>query len=65
MSRIGNKPITLPAGAECAVTGNHVVVKGPKGTLEKKFWDKLTIDVNEKLVIYERNYNIDCKDVLE
>ena len=24
-----------------------------------------TIDVNEKLVIYERNYNIDSKDVLE
>ena len=34
MSRIGNKAIALPAGAECTVSGNHVVVKGPKGTLE-------------------------------
>jgi uncharacterized membrane protein YcaP (DUF421 family) len=24
-----------------------------------------TVDVNEKLVVYERNYNIDSKDVLE
>ena len=24
-----------------------------------------TVDVNEKIVIYERNYNLDSKDVLE
>jgi len=36
MSRIGNKPITVPAGVEVKIDGNHIAVKGPKGTLE---WD--------------------------
>ena len=35
MSRIGNKPVQIPAGVEVAVNGNNVVVKGPKGQLER------------------------------
>ncbi len=36
MSRIGRMPITLPAGVEVKIgEGNHVTVKGPKGTLER------------------------------
>ena len=35
MSRIGNKPIEIPEGVEVNVQGNHVTVKGPKGTLER------------------------------
>ena len=36
MSRIGKKPITVPAGVEIKIEeGNHVTVKGPKGTLVK------------------------------
>ncbi|MEM7326099.1 MAG: 50S ribosomal protein L6 [Actinomycetota bacterium] len=34
MSRIGNAPITVPAGVEINVSGSDVTVKGPKGTLE-------------------------------
>ncbi|AKL74406.1 ribosomal protein L6, bacterial type [Actinobacteria bacterium IMCC26256] len=34
MSRIGKQPITLPAGVEVTITGSHITVKGPKGTLE-------------------------------
>ena len=37
MSRIGNKPITVPAGVEVKIDGNHISVKGPKGTLERTF----------------------------
>ena len=38
MSRIGNKTITVPAGVEINVTGeNEVTIKGPKGTLSRKF----------------------------
>ena len=33
MSRIGRAPITVPAGVEVKVDGQHVSVKGPKGTL--------------------------------
>jgi len=34
MSRIGQQPIAIPSGVEVAIDGRHVVVKGPKGTLE-------------------------------
>ena len=38
MSRIGVKPISVPAGVEVTVAdGNVVTVKGPKGTLTKSF----------------------------
>ena len=35
MSRIGNKPITVPDGVEVKIDGQHITVKGPKGTLER------------------------------
>ena len=36
MSRIGNSPITVPAGVEVKLDGNKITVKGPKGSLEKE-----------------------------
>ena len=46
MSRIGLKPIGIPAGVEINVAdGNVVTVKGPKGTLTKTFNPTLTIAV--------------------
>ena len=33
MSRIGNKPIPIPAGVTVELNGKNVTVKGPKGTL--------------------------------
>ncbi len=35
MSRIGKKPIALPAGVKYSVQGSVVVVEGPKGKLEQ------------------------------
>ena len=43
MSRIGNKPITVPAGVEVKVDGSKVTVKGPKGTLER--------DINRNMAV--------------
>ena len=37
MSRIGKKPITVPAGVEVKVDGAVVTVKGPKGELTNTF----------------------------
>lgn len=33
MSRIGRKPISVPANVEVAINGNQITVKGPSGTL--------------------------------
>lgn len=34
MSRVGKALITIPAGVTCELSGLHLTVKGPKGTLE-------------------------------
>ena len=33
MSRIGRKPVAIPAGVEVTLNGQTLTVKGPKGTL--------------------------------
>jgi len=33
MSRIGKKPVSIPAGVTASVDGDEISVKGPKGTL--------------------------------
>lgn len=35
MSRIGKRPIPVPAGVTVAINGSHVTVKGPKGQLAR------------------------------
>ncbi len=52
MSRIGNKPIEIPAGVEVKIDGNKVSVKGPKGTLANEFSPVISIkqEGNEILV---------------
>jgi len=43
VSRIGKKPIPVPAGVEVTIDGTNVAVKGPKGELSKSFYELLTI----------------------
>ena len=45
MSRIGNKPITVPNGVEVTVNGNKVTVKGPKGTLERDIHENISLEM--------------------
>lgn len=45
MSRIGKKPIAIPAGVEVKQDGNSVTVKGPKGTLTQEFNPNMEIKV--------------------
>ena len=54
MSRIGNKPITVPAGVEVKVEGNVVTVKGPKGTLTQAFNADMNIKVEGTEILVTR-----------
>ena len=54
MSRIGRKPVQIPAGVEVTVNGNTCVVKGPKGTLQQDFHEIITVTVEENEVIVDR-----------
>ena len=53
MSRIGRMPVVIPAGVTVQIgEGNHITVKGPLGTLERTFSERMTFTVegNEVLV---------------
>ncbi|TNC65183.1 50S ribosomal protein L6 [Rubellimicrobium roseum] len=43
MSRIGKKPVPLPAGVTASISGQTIEVKGPKGTLSFKATDDVTL----------------------
>ena len=47
MSRIGKKPVPLPAGVTATISGQTVSVKGPKGTLSFKATDDVTLAQEE------------------
>jgi large subunit ribosomal protein L6 len=36
MSRIGKQPIPIPAKVTAEIQGQHITIKGPKGTLERE-----------------------------
>ena len=53
MSRIGKKPVELPAGVSASVSGQTIEVKGPKGTRSFKATDDVTITVDGNTVTVE------------
>lgn len=50
MSRLGKKPIVIPAGTEIKVEGLNVLVKGPKGSLTRKLPENIVVSVNAGLL---------------
>ena len=55
MSRIGNKPIAVPAGVEVKLDGQHITVKGPKGTLERDINPEITVKLEEGTLTFARS----------
>ncbi len=54
MSRIGNSPITVPAGVEVTLDGHKITVKGPKGSLEKELHSNMKVTVDGNVIKVER-----------
>ena len=54
MSRIGRKPIAIPAGVEVKVNGSEVTVKGPKGTLTDTIHNRITVKVEGAEILVTR-----------
>ncbi len=54
MSRIGKKPITVPAGVDVKIDGATVTVKGPKGTLTNTFNADMIIKLEGTEIIVDR-----------
>lgn len=54
MSRIGKKPIAVPAGVEVKIEGHTVTVKGPKGTLSRTLNEEITVAMEGSEIIVTR-----------
>ena len=54
MSRIGNKPITVPSGVEVKIEGQTITVKGPKGTLTREVDKNITVTLDNNVITVKR-----------
>jgi len=55
MSRIGKKPVTIPAGVTVQMDGRRVLVKGPKGELEMTLPQLIEAVVKDGAVLITAN----------
>lgn len=54
MSRVGKAPIAVPSGAEATINGQHVEVKGPKGTLSLELPEPITASIEDNVITVTR-----------
>ena len=54
MSRIGKSPIPVPSGVDVSIAGQHVTVRGPKGTLERDIPGVITVRQDGEDLVVER-----------
>ena len=57
MSRIGNKPITVPENVEVKIDGQKITVKGPKGTLEMEIHKNISVSMENNVIKVTRPNN--------
>lgn len=54
MSRIGKQPVAVPAGVDVSIGGQHVTVKGPKGTLKHTVAEPIAVKLEDGAVSVTR-----------
>jgi len=54
MSRIGNKPVAIPAGVTLEVKGEIVIAKGAKGELNLRILPEVAVAVKDGAIIVSR-----------
>lgn len=54
MSRIGRKPINIPAGVEVKFNDGVITIKGAKGTLEQKIHPNMNIKIDNSVITVTR-----------
>ena len=54
MSRIGKKPVAIPAGVEAKVADGFITVKGPKGSLTQPIHPRITVEVKDGAITVSR-----------
>jgi len=59
MSRIGKKPVPIPAGVNVDVDGTVVRVSGPRGQVERSFHERVIITKRDNTLVVERQSDED------
>ncbi len=59
MSRIGKKPVPIPAGVNVDVDGTVVRVSGPRGQVERSFHERVIISKRDNTLVVERQSDED------
>jgi ribosomal protein L6, bacterial type len=54
MSRIGKLPVQVPSGVDVSIDGQHVTVKGPKGTLSHVVAEPITVSQQDGAIAVSR-----------
>ena len=54
MSRIGKRPVAVPAGVTVSIDGNSLVVKGPKGELSRALHPDMIVKQDGATLVVER-----------
>jgi large subunit ribosomal protein L6 len=55
LSRIGRKPVQIPAGIKVEKIDNVLTFKGPKGELTLKLHPNITVEINDKEIVASRS----------
>ena len=61
MSRIGKQPIPVPAGIQVQIDGQHIVIKGSKGSLERNIITEIEVLLQHDEIIV--NNRVESKKV--
>ena len=54
VSRIGNKPITVPSEVQVKIEGQNITVTGPKGTLAREIHKNISVKMEENIITVTR-----------
>ena len=60
MSRVGKKPILVPAGVDVKLNANSITVKGPKGTLSRDLHKEMIIEHKDGVITVNRPSDSKC-----
>lgn len=58
MSRIGKRPVTVPAGVKVSIQGQHLNIQGPKGKMDLTVHPRIKVAVKDNIISVERPTDI-------
>ena len=62
MSRIGKQPINIPTGVEIKLTGDKIIVQGPKGKIERILRPEIEVKIkNQQALVSIKEETLEAK----